>query len=78
MSSSSSSSRERERNACDVIDITLKLRVIMGMITSTACRPYASTRFLVESLSGCVKLLVFTVKIRKRSLALERSSSRVE
>ena len=30
------SSRERERDACDVIDITLKSRVIMHMITSTA------------------------------------------
>ena len=34
--------RERERDACDVIDITLKSRVIMHMITSTARRP--STR----------------------------------
>ena len=31
--------RERERDACDVIDITLKSRVIMHMITSTARRP---------------------------------------
>ena len=36
--------RERERDACDVIDITLKSRVIMHMITSTARRPNASTR----------------------------------
>ena len=28
--------REREKDACDVIDITLKSRVIMHMITSTA------------------------------------------
>ena len=32
---------ERERDACDVIDITLKSRVIMHMITSTARWPYA-------------------------------------
>ena len=38
------SERERERDACDVIDITLKSRVIMHMITSTARRPNASTR----------------------------------
>ena len=36
--------RERERDACDVIDITLKSRVIMHMITSTARGPNASTR----------------------------------
>ena len=36
--------RHREREGCDVIDITLKSRVIMHMITSTACRPYAWTR----------------------------------
>ena len=36
--------RERERDACDVIDITLKSRVIMHMITSTVRRPNASTR----------------------------------
>ena len=36
--------RERERDACDIIYITLKSLVIMHMITSTACRPYASTR----------------------------------
>ena len=35
---------ERERDTCDVIDITLKSRVIMHMITSTARRPNASTR----------------------------------
>ena len=35
---------ERERDACDVIDITLKSRVIMHMITSTVRRPNASTR----------------------------------
>ena len=46
--------RERERDACDVIDITLKSRVIMHMITSTACRPYASTRSEpVEFSSAC-------------------------
>ena len=33
--------RERERDDCDVIDITLKSRVIMHMITSTARRPNA-------------------------------------
>ena len=36
--------RGRERDACDVIDITLKSRVIMHMITSTAGRPNASAR----------------------------------
>ena len=36
--------RERERDACDVIDITLKSRVIVHMITSTSRRPNASTR----------------------------------
>ena len=36
--------RERERDACDVIDIMLKSRVIMHMITSTARRPNTSTR----------------------------------
>ena len=35
--------RERERDACDVNDITLKSQVIMHMVTSTARRPYAST-----------------------------------
>ena len=33
--------RGRERDACDAIDITLKSRVIMHMITSTARRPNA-------------------------------------
>ena len=51
-------------------DITLKSRVIMHMITSTARRPNASTRSEpVECLSA---------KTSTRSLALERSSSRVE
>ena len=46
--------RERERDACDVIDITLKSRVIMHIITSTAHRPYASTRSEpVECSSAC-------------------------
>ena len=42
--SCSSRERERERDTCDGIDITLKSRVIMHMITSTARRPYTSTR----------------------------------
>ena len=41
--------RERERDACDVIDITLKSRVIMHMITSTARGP---SRRRVLSLSS--------------------------
>ena len=46
--------RERERDACDVIDITLKSRVIMHIITSTARGPYASTRSEpVECSSAC-------------------------
>ena len=57
--------RERERDACDVIDITLKSRVIMHMITSTARRPNASTR------SEPVERSNF--EVHERSLALERS-----
>ena len=56
--------RERERDACDVIDITLKSRVIMHMITSTARRPNASTRSESSNLH---------VNVKTRSLALERS-----
>ena len=48
--------RERERDACDVIDITLKSRVIMHMITSTARRPNASTRSEpVECSCTCIR-----------------------
>ena len=49
--------RERERETpVTSIDITLKSRVIMHMITSTACRPCASTRFEpVEYSSACKK-----------------------
>ena len=63
--------RERERDACDVIDITLKSRVIMHMITSTARRPNASTR----SDSEPVERSNFEVHdiVKTRSLALERS-----
>ena len=39
---------ERERDAYDVIDITLKSRVIMHMITSTARRPNALMRSLSQ------------------------------
>ena len=66
--------RERERDACDVIDITLKLRVIMHMITSTAHRPNggdASTRS--DSDSEPVECSNFEVHVKTRSLALERS-----
>ena len=63
------SGRERERDACDVIDITLKSRVIMHMITSTARRPNASTR----SDSEPVERSNFEVHVKTRSLALERS-----
>ena len=42
-SSSSSSSRERDTPVTS-IDITLKSRVIMHMITSTARRPYPLMR----------------------------------
>ena len=59
--------RERERDACDVIDITLKSRVIMHMITSTARRPNASTR------SEPVERSNFEVHVKTRSVALERS-----
>ena len=43
---------ERERDACDVIDITLKSRVIMHMITSTARRPPTRRRVLSLHLSS--------------------------
>ena len=59
----SSRERERERDACDVIDITLKSRVIMHMIT----RPYAPTR------SEPVECSNFEVHVKTRSLLLERS-----
>ena len=52
------------------IDITLKSRVIMHMITSTARRPQASTR----SDSEPVERSNFEVHdVKTRSLALERS-----
>ena len=59
--------RERagERDACDIIDITLKWRVIMHMITSTARRPYLDLR-----VDAC---RVLEVHVKTRSLALERS-----
>ena len=60
---------ERERDACDINDITLKSRVIMHMITSTARRPDASTSFDSEP----VERLNFEVHVKTRSLALERS-----
>ena len=64
--------REREReDACDVIDITLKSRVIMHMITSTARRPNASTRS--DRVSEPVERSNFEVHVKTRSLALERS-----
>ena len=59
--------RERERDACDVIDITLKSQVIMHMITSMARRLNASTR------SEPVERSNFEVHVKTRSLALERS-----
>ena len=66
--------RERERDACDVIDITLKSRVIMHMITSTARRPNASTRSEpVERSNFEVHVLFFACELCSRSLALERS-----
>ena len=41
--------REREREMpVTSFDITLKSRVIMHMITSTARRPYASTRSILS------------------------------
>ena len=52
------------------IDITVKSRVIMHMITSTA-RTHP-TRRRVLSMSSA------RVHVKTRSLALERSSSRVE
>ena len=59
--------REREKDACDVIDIMLKSRVIMHMITSTARPPYyASTG------SEPVECSNFEVHVKTRSLALER------
>ena len=63
--------RERERDACDVIDITLKSRVIMHMITSTARRPNASTRSGSES--EPVERSNFEVHVKTSCLALERS-----
>ena len=55
------SSRERERDACDVIDITLKSRVIMHVITSTARWPnayaYASTRSEPAAAVECSKCM---------------------
>ena len=45
----------RERDACDVIDTTLKSQVTMHMIISTARRPYASTRSEPVECSKCCK-----------------------
>ena len=67
------SSTERERDACDVIDITLKSRVITHIITSTAHRPYASTNSVFLSLSSDR----IACKTRTWRLSV-RSSSRVE
>ena len=56
---------------CDVIDITLNSRVIMHMITSTGALTECVDAFR-SSLSSV------RVHVKTRSLALERSSSRVE
>ena len=48
--------RERERDACDVIDITLKSRVIMHMISSTARRPNGATRSDSEPVRRALEL----------------------
>ena len=48
----SSRERERERDACDVIDIMLKSGVIMHMITSTARGHNASTRSILSPRSA--------------------------
>ena len=53
----SSREREREIDACDVIDITLKSREIMHMITSTVRIPYASTRSEPVECSKCMTVL---------------------
>ena len=65
--------RERERDACDVIDITLKSRVIIHMLTSTARRPNASTRSYSVLTTKPVDHSNFEVHVKTRSLALERS-----
>ena len=57
-----------KRDACDIIDITLKSRVIMHMITSTACRP---TRRHVLSLSSA------RVHVRQAAWCLSRVEGRV-
>ena len=67
--------RERERDACDVIDITLKSRVIMHMITSTARWPYAyayaSTRSDPAGAVECSKCM--TSQNHKQQLLRPRS-----
>ena len=71
------SSRERERDACDVIDITLKSRVIMHMITSTARWPYAyayaSTRSEPAPAVECSNCM--TSQNHKQQLLRPRSGS---
>ena len=66
---------ERERDACDVIDITLKSRVIMHMITSTARWPYAyayaSTRSEPAAAIECSKCM--TSQNHKQQLLRPRS-----
>ena len=66
---------ERERDACDVIDITLKSRVIMHMITSTARWPYAyayaSTRSEPAAAVECSKCA--TSQNHKQQLLRPRS-----
>ena len=68
--------RERERDPCDVIDITLKSRVIMHMITSTARRTEDPTRRGVLTLSLSSARNSKCMHVTTRSLAL--GSSRVE
>ena len=59
------------------IDITLKSRVIMHIITSTARRPYASTRSVTSVTSeavGCSS----ACKDKVRSLALEQQDQVID
>ena len=71
------SSRERERDACDVIDITLKSRVIMHVITSTARWPYAyayaSTRSEPAAAVECSNFEVHDKPNHKQQLLRPRS-----